>query len=88
MLSLQCRKATAVFVSSRDCDFVAEVENVVPVVGFVFFALWPSVFFFCSSIDEQYLYEYFSINLVRCDVFFSLYSSKTQYFFCPHFFVF
>ena len=57
VLSLQCGKATAVFVSSRH-RVSLKLENVVPgrwILSFSYILLWPSVFY-CSSIDKQYSY--------------------------------
>ena len=57
VLSLQCGKATAVFVSSRH-RVSLKLENVVPgrwIWSFSYILLWPSVFY-CSSIDKQYSY--------------------------------
>ena len=74
VLSLQCGKATAVFVSSRDRDFVAEVGKIwFQAVGFVFSRTVAKCFFNCSSIDEQYSYVRVlkKKKLVRChNVFF------------------
>ena len=50
---LRCGKATAVFVSSRNRDFVAEVGNVVPGRWTCSFSYCGHVVFYCSSIDEQ-----------------------------------
>ena len=46
VLSLQCGKAAAVFVSSGDRDFVAEVGNCGSrLLELLFLELWPSIFF-------------------------------------------
>ena len=71
-------KATAVFVSSRHRDFVAEGDFVAEVgkcgsrsLDLLFLVLWPSVFFTAPpSMSSTRTYEYFSKNLVRCNVFF------------------
>ena len=59
VLSPQCDKATAVFVSSRDRDFVTQVgrcgSRLLDLLSLVL-QLWPKCFFSCSSIDEQYSY--------------------------------
>ena len=56
VLSLQCGKATAVFVSSRHRDFVAQVEKCGSrSLDSFFLLLWPSVRLLLS-IDEHYSY--------------------------------
>ena len=77
MLSLQCGKATAVFVSSRDRDFVAEVGKCGSrLLDSFFLSLWLSVFFTAlPSMSSTRTYENFFFNLVRCNAFFWLYSS-------------
>ena len=50
VLSLQCGKATAVFVPSKDCDIVAEVQNMVP-------AGWIQLFPFYIQVITLLLYE-------------------------------
>ena len=72
VLSLQCGKATAVFVSSRDRDFVAQVGKCgSKLLDLFFLVLRPSVFFTAPpSMSSTRTYEYFFKNLVRCNVFF------------------
>ena len=78
VLSLQCGKATAVFVPSRHCDFVAQVWKRVYRSLDCSFLYCVQVFFHGSSrlsMSSTRTYEYFSQNLcqvqVRCNFFFS-----------------
>ena len=72
VLSLQCGKAAAVFVPSRCRDFVAEVGKCGSrSLDLLFLVLWPSVSFTASpSMSSTRTYEYFSKNLLRCNVIF------------------
>ena len=70
VLPLQCSKATAVFVSSRHRDFVAEAGKCGPrSIDLFFLVVWPSFFLTAPSMSSIRTYEYFPKNLVRCDVF-------------------
>ena len=65
------KQQRAVFVSSRQREFVAQVEKSGSrSLDLFFLGLWQSIFY-CSSIDEQYQHEQeFSRIFVRCNVFF------------------
>ena len=91
MLSRRCGRATAVFVSSRHRDFVAEVWKCESKSLDLFFLVqWPSIFFNAPpSMSSIHTYEYFSKIIVRCNVFFSSSTAlKHMVFFCPLFFCF
>ena len=61
VLSLQCGKAAAVFVSSRHRDFVAEVGKCSSrSLDLLFLVLWPSTFFTAPrSMSSSRTYEHF-----------------------------
>ena len=64
VLSLQCGKATAVFVSSSTATLSLKWKMWFQVVGFFIYVLWPSMFFTTpQSMSNTRTYEYFSKNL-------------------------
>ena len=67
VLSLQCGKATAAFVSSRDRDFVAQVGKCASrSLDLFFLVLWPGILSTATpSMSSSGTYEHFSKNLVR-----------------------
>ena len=77
MLSLQCGKATAVFVSSRDRDFVAEVGKCGSRLLDLFsLVLWPSVLLTAPpSINSTRMHEYLQRKSRIYDV--TFFSSST-----------
>ena len=90
MLSLQCGKATAVFVSSRDRDFVAEVGKCGSRwLDLFFLVLWPSVFFTAPpSMSSTRTYEYLKKNSYDVTFVSSSTAVKHRVFFGLHLFVF
>ena len=90
VLSLQCGKATTVFSSSRDWEFVAEVGKCGSrLLDLFFLVLLPRVFLLllhrCAVLVRASIYIK---KLVLCNVFPSSTAVNTHYFFCPHLFVF
>ena len=72
-LLMQCGKATAVFVSSRDRDFVPEVGQCGSRLLDLFFSYCGQVFFLLLLHRWAVLVSY-AISYLRCNVFFYLYS--------------
>ena len=91
ILLVHIREVEKEIMSSRHRDFVAQVWKCGSrSLGLLFPVPWPSIFFNCSSIDEQYSYvRAFFDKYWRCDFFFHYSSTTLQHsVFCPYFFVF
>ena len=95
VLSLQCGKATAVFVPSRHRGFVAEFRKFGSRSLDCSFSYCVQQYVYCSSrlsMSNTRTHEYFSKNLcqvqVRCNVFSGSTILKQSSASCPHFFVF